>query len=34
MKNLKRIFILVFALMLVLPLSVFAEGEKKDPVKV
>ena len=34
MKNLMRIFILVFALMLVLPLSVFAEKEKKDPVKV
>ena len=34
MKNLKRIFILVFALMLVVPFSVFAEEEKKDPVKV
>ena len=41
MKNLKKIFILVFALMLVIPFSVFAEGEddqvtsaKKKPVPI
>ena len=34
MKNFKRLFILVFALMLVVPFSVFADEEKKEPVKV
>ena len=35
MKDLKRIFILVFALMLVVPFSVFAEEEaKKEPVPI